>query len=158
MKKKIVFFGMVIFIIMINTNVNAKYLLEYTHTIANIQIDQIPPKVELISAINTQTANETYENQTNSLIVTIKIIEKNIQKNNFNQNYVEVLVGDKKLEPEKYEIIKVEQTSKIVLYNIKLHKIVGEENLKIKVKEGTIEDISNNKNQEQIFVIGIKSK
>lgn len=157
MKKKIVFLGTFIIIIIMNTNVNAKYLIEYTNTVANIQIDQIPPKVELVSIINTHTAYKTDGNQTNSITVTIKIVEKNIQKNNFNQNYVDILVGNKKVEPEIYEIIKIEETSKMVLYDIKLHKILGDGKLKIKVKEGAIEDISNNKNKEELFELDIKN-
>ena len=49
MKKKIVFLFIIIGIIMITPNIYAKYIIEYTNTVAKINVDMILPKIELIS-------------------------------------------------------------------------------------------------------------
>ena len=151
MKKKIAFLLTFIIIVLINTNIYAKYVIEYTNTVANIKIDTIPPSIQLISINNTNTLYEGYANQTHTITARIKVLEKNIKENNFNTDNIEILVGDIKTIPDVYEIKKVVGSSKMIIYEIKLNKILGNGKLKIKVREGTIEDISNNKNKEETF-------
>lgn len=151
MKKRIVFLLTFILIIILNTSVNAKYVIEYTNTVANIQIDAVPPKIELMSVINNNTYHNGYANRTHTITAKIKVIEKNIKENYFDQKHIDILVGETVVAPEVYEIRRTVQTSKIIIYEIKLNKIVGDGKLKIKVKKGTIKDISDNVNQEEVL-------
>lgn len=156
MKKRVVFILTFLSIIIITTNIYAKYVIEYTNTIAKIKIDLISPKIELMMIQNTNTQYENYANKTHTITVKIKVIENNILENNFNKENVKILVEDKEVIPGNFEIKKVIQTSKMSVYEVILNKILGEGALKIKVKEGTIKDISNNINQETIINTGIQ--
>ena len=61
-------------IICININIYAKYIFDATYTIANIDIDRNPPKIELVSLENTNTGYEKYANQTHTITAKIKVI------------------------------------------------------------------------------------
>ena len=69
MKKKIAFLLTFIIIVLINTNIYAKYVIEYTNTVANIKIDNIPPSIQLMSINNTNTLYGGYANQTHTIKV-----------------------------------------------------------------------------------------
>ncbi len=138
-------------IICININIYAKYIFDATYTIANIDIDRNPPKIELVSLENTNTGYEKYANQTHTITAKIKVIEKNIIENNFGKEKIKILIQEKEVNPEIYEIKEVEKNSESIIYQIKLSKLTGNGKLKIVVKEGTIKDKSDNINKETIF-------
>lgn len=156
MKKRIVFLLTFLSIIIISTNIYAKYVIEYTNTIAHIKVDLIPPKIELMMIQNTNQLYENYANQTHTITVKIKVIESNIVENYFNQENVKILVGDKVVIPEIFEIRKSIGTRKMIIYDVKLSKVLGDGILKIKIKEGTIKDISDNINKETIVNTNIQ--
>ena len=65
----------------------SKYIIEETHTIANINIDKSKPKIELISVTNTNKNYEQYANHTHTLTFKFKAIEDNLKINNIIDSY-----------------------------------------------------------------------
>ena len=139
-----------IIIIMVNTNVYAKYAIEYTNTIAKINIDKTPPKIEIISIENSNLLHTNTANRTDTIKIKIQVIENNIKENNFNKNKIEIYVEDKQVFPEDYQISQLAEKDKII-YEISLSKILENGKLKIKIPKGTISDIYDNVNQEKII-------
>lgn len=148
MKRKLILlfaFAIIIF----NESSYAKYVMEYETTIAKIEIDTIPPKVEV-------TSIESKENKKSSssiydINVKVKIIENNIKENKFNKNQISIMIGNIELNRERYEINQISQTKGIIMYEIKLYGINKQEALQILIPEGTVKDFSDNKNQEKII-------
>ena len=62
-RRKILYlFITILFFVSINTISNAKYIMDSTMNVANLNIDQIKPKIELISIQNTNVNYEKYAN------------------------------------------------------------------------------------------------
>ena len=138
-------------IICMNINIYAKYIFDATYSIANIDIDRNPPKIELVSLENTKTRYEKYANKTHTITAKIRVTEKNIIENNFGKEKIKILIQEEEVNPEIYEIKEVEKNSESKIYQIKLSKLIGNGKLKIVIKEGTIKDKSDNINKEIIF-------
>lgn len=154
MKKIIIFLFIVIAIMGISTINYAKYIIEYINIIAKIEIDAQIPQIELIDTKNNNLYNK-YANNTHTITMQIKVTENNIKENYFNKQNVKVIVGEKEVFPEIFEIKVRANTEKFIIYEIKLNKILGDGELKLKVEEGTIIDISDNKNEEIIITTNI---
>ncbi len=138
-------FVMIIF----NETSDAKYVMEYETTIAQINIDTILPKVEVIRI-------ERKENKKNSssvydINVKVKIIENNIKENNFNKNQISIKMGEIEFDKKLYEVHPIAQTNNIIMYEIKLEGIDTKGTLQIFIPKGTVKDFSNNENQEKII-------
>ena len=138
-------FVMIIF----NETSDAKYVMEYETTIAQINIDTILPKVEVIRI-------ERKENKKNSssvydINVKVKIIENNIKENNFNKNQISIKMGEIEFDKKLYEVNPIAQTNNIIMYEIKLEGIDTKGTLQIFIPKGTVKDFSNNENQEKII-------
>lgn len=148
MKRKLILlfaFAIIIF----NESSYAKYVMEYETTIAKIEIDTIPPKVEVTSMEskeNKKSASSIYD-----INVKVKIIENNIKENKFNKNQISITIGNIELNRELYEINQISQTKGIIMYEIKLDGIDIKGMLQILIPEGTVKDFSDNKNQEKII-------
>ena len=156
MKKKLVFLFIFLFLVLASSNIYAKYMIEYTNTVANIKIDTVVPQIQLANISNTNKISKNCASRNHTLKIRIRIIEKNIKENNFNIDNVKIMVGEKEILPGQFEIEKISQTNQRILYALKLSQIVEEGELKIKIKEGTIVDISGNKNNETILNSNIK--
>ena len=142
----------IVFIIIFNKNIYAKYVMEYKSTIAIIQIDTILPKIELLDIKN---VNEFYKqdiNKTENVIIQIKVIENNIKEDNFQANNIIILQEDKQIEP-KIEINKNIQTDSQIVYEINISELISIQKLKVKIPKGIIKDISGNENEEKVFEI-----
>lgn len=148
MKRKLILlfaFAIIIF----NESSYAKYVMEYETIIAKIEIDTIPPKVEVTSMEskeNKKSASSIYD-----INVKVKIIENNIKENKFNKNQISITIGNIELNRERYEINQISQTKGIIMYEIKLDGIDIKGMLQILIPEGTVKDFSDNKNQEKII-------
>ncbi len=140
----------------INITIYAKYIFEATYTVASIDIDRNPPKIELLSLENTNTGYEKYANQTHTITAKVKVTEKNIIENHFGKEKVKILIQETAVNPEIYEIKELERNNESIIYQIKLSKLTGNGKLKIVVEEGTIKDKSDNINEETIFDTGIQ--
>ena len=144
MKKIAAFLIIFVALLGINTAVYGKYVIEYTNTIANIDIDRNPPKIEMLNIENTNTGYEKYANQTHTITAKIKVTEKNIIQNNFNKDNVQILIGGQVQNIPNMEISQIEKGNDYIIYKVVLQKILGDGILEIKVNAGTIIDKSNN--------------
>lgn len=115
MKRKIAFLFCIIIIIFCKENY-AKYIVEQTILIAEINIDTIFPEIELISI------TETPEKEQYKVNFQIKVVENNIKINKFNKENIVARIGEKKIENEEYELNKVYEGEKFILYEIKLKR------------------------------------
>ena len=115
MKKKIAFLFCVIIIVFCKENY-AKYIVEQTILIAEINIDTIFPEIELISI------TETPEKEQYKVNFQIKVVENNIKINKFNKENIVARIGEKKIENEEYELNKVYKGEEFILYEIKLKR------------------------------------
>ena len=115
MKRKIAFLFCVIIIVFCKENY-AKYIVEQTILIAEINIDTIFPEIELISI------TETPEKEQYKVKFQIKVVENNIKINKFNKENIVARIGEKKIENEEYELNKVYEGEKFILYEIKLKR------------------------------------
>lgn len=144
------------FIISINSFINAKYVIKNEICIANLNIDNTKPDLELVSINNTNTEYEEYANNTHSITIDVKIVEKNIKNINFNQEYVKVKVENNYVSCEKITFEKVKDTVDGPIYQIKLNSIDGNGKLKIEILEGTVIDkgeLTNDKKQFDTKII-----
>ena len=148
LKKILLLIIIFITVISMNSFVQGKYIFEYTSTVAKIDIDRNPPKIELISISNTNTGYEKYANKTHTITVKVKVIEKNIKENLFNKNTIIANIENTRVNPEQLEIKEIEKTSDSIVYDIILKQLNGNGDLVIKIPEGTIVDKSYNVNQE----------
>lgn len=115
MKRKIAFLFCVIIIVFCKEN-HAKYIVEQTILIAEINIDTIFPEIELISI------TETPEKEQYKVNFQIKVVENNIKINKFNKENIVARIGEKKIENEEYELNKVYEGEEFILYEIKLKR------------------------------------
>lgn len=115
MKRKIAFLFCVIIIVFCKENY-AKYIVEQTILIAEINIDTIFPEIELISI------TETPEKERYKVNFQIKVVENNIKINKFNKENIVARIGEKKIENEEYELNKVYEGEEFILYEIKLKR------------------------------------
>ena len=115
MKRKIAFLFCVIIIVYCKENYS-KYIVEQTILIAEINIDTIFPEIELISI------TETPEKEQYKVNFQIKVVENNIKINKFNKENIVARIGEKKIENEEYELNKVYEGEKFILYEIKLKR------------------------------------
>lgn len=115
MKRKIAFLFCVIIIVFCKENY-AKYIVEQTILIAEINIDTIFPEIELISI------TETPEKEQYKVNFQIKVVENNIKINKFNKENIVARIGEKKIENEEYELNKVYEGEKFILYEIKFKR------------------------------------
>lgn len=156
MKKVVIFLFIMCTIIAINSNVQAKYVIEYNNKIADIKIDTVAPIIIMNSITNSNAGYPKYANKTHVITLIVNVRERNVKENKFNKENVKILVGEKENIPQSYEIEELFNTGKSISYKITLSGIIEEGKIKVKVPKGTIIDISNNENQETIMDTGIE--
>ena len=146
MIKRIIVIFVFIFLISLGISiykVNAKYSFYKEFIIANINIDTINPKIELMNIKNTlykENGKELY-----SVNIQIKVIESNIKINNINK--IQIKVDGK--ENQNYKINRLENISDEILYEIDLKDLSKNQKIEIYIPKETIIDNSNNTNDEK---------
>ena len=148
--KNISFILILVIFIGISDISDGKYILKQTNIVANINIDRTLPKIELISI---KDIIIKYKNNTHTIIVQIKVIEKNIKTNKFNTENVKTLIEEQEINEKQMEIKQVDIKNDYIIYEVILKDINDNVNLKIKIPEYTIIDNSNNTNEEKIIHI-----
>ena len=108
MKKIITFLFVFLISIFICINSYAKYVIENTSLVANINIDGEIPKIEFLSVSNTNEGYNKYANKTHTIIVEFRIKEKNIKKNNIEAG-IKFFLDDIQFNPSGKEIKKKEE-------------------------------------------------
>lgn len=129
-------------ILLINTFVKAKYIIQNEFCIANLNIDRTKPYIELININNTNTGYEKYANNTHVITINVKIVEKNIENLYFDKEHVKIKVGDNYIDNEKMMLAKIKEEEGNQIYEIKLKNIEGNGNLKVELLEGLVIDKS----------------
>lgn len=145
-------FSVLIFILNITQKANAKYLAEETYIVAHVNIDVSAPKIELID-IKSEIKEDM--NQTSIIDIELKLTEKNILKNNFTKESIEILVADKAVIPHFYEVKEIQKENEFILYQLKIKGIKEKGYLNLKIKEGCVIDKSQNFNKEVILKTNI---
>ena len=77
MKKVVIFLFIMFIIIATNSNVQAKYVIEYNNKIADIKIDTVEPTIVMRNVTNSNTSYPKYANKTHTITLVIHVKEKN---------------------------------------------------------------------------------
>ncbi len=153
MNKKI-FISFIIFMVLLIIPVFyqstfCKYIFNYSFISTKIQIDR-KPEIEVISTSNTNTNYEQYANNTHTITLTVKITENNIVTNNFNSNYIKILVNNEYVYPT-VKINLLSNNNGELIYTISISNLNSNGLLDVIFPEGIIQDISGQKNDFQKF-------
>ena len=98
------FFCVFIVIVLISLNCYAKYVIESNIEVATIKIDGERPIIELVEIENSNNKYPQYASERHTIKAKIKVIEKNIQRNNFDKNRIKIIVGENAIVPQIYQI------------------------------------------------------
>ena len=149
----------ILFLISINTISNAKYILDSTIQIANLDIDQTKPKIELIDVQNTNKNYEKYANKEHTISLIVKITEKNIKDISLDKNNLELtLIQDNEnriVSEYELKVSKIEQNEENYIYQIDITGLKENGIFNVKIKEGAIIDKSDLKNEIMNIDTGI---
>lgn len=155
MKKRVVFLFIIVMIIFMQEKSFAKYVIEYTNQVAQISIDTKKPEIKLFGYRNTNSY-KAYANKTHKLTIRIQVLESNVKENYFDIEHVKVLVGGKVTIPKSYTIKKSVGSTKMTVYDLEMSGLEGDGILQVEVPEGTVIDISDNRNENTIVDTGIQ--
>ena len=131
---------LIICITLISTKIYAKYIFQNEFCVANLDIDRTKPKIEVINIQNSNVNYEGYANKTHTIVIELKIIEKNIKDVFLNNDYVKVKIGDKYINYADVKLKKIKDIENGMIYNIELSKLDGNGNLKVDILDGAIVD------------------
>lgn len=146
MIKKIIVIFVFIFLISLGISiykVDAKYSFYKEFIIANINIDTLDPKIELMNIKN--TSYKENEKELYNVNIQIKVIESNIKINNINK--IQINVDGK--ENENYKINRLENITDEIVYEINLKDLFKNQKIEIYIPKETIIDNSSNTNDEK---------
>ena len=150
LKKTICFLFVFFLIISIYKACYAKYIIEDTKVVADINIDGKKPKIEIINVSNTNEKHNKYANKTHIITINLRVEEKNIKENNL-ENNIEFLLGDTKINQINWKTNKKIIEGDYIYYNISVTNIKGNGMLKIKIPQDTVIDKANQGNDEYIY-------
>lgn len=155
-KRKAIMLPIIFFIVIgIGNVVYGKYITNSIFTIAKVNVESKPPEIKFMGVTNSNTGYEAYANKTHILNVKLKVIEQNIKTNNFNKNYIEILVNGVAQNVGVFEIQELERKDDYIVYNLKLSGIDGNGDLSIRINKGAIIDKYGNQNISTRFVLNI---
>lgn len=132
-------------------NSYSKYLFDNTFLVANIQIDNSPPEIELISFSNSNTPYPSYASKTHTITAKVKVIEEHIADVNFDSSHIKVKVGDKIVSVKFEKISYTSPNSKERIYEIVFTNIPNDGNLSLCFLENSVVDKSNQGNSPKTF-------
>lgn len=126
-----------IFVVLIDTIINAKYIVQNEFYIANIDIDRTNPKIELLSVTNTNNDYKNYANKIHTIAVTVQIVDENLKSVFCDKEHIKLKVDDVYISSESLQITKVNGKNE---YEIKLKDIKENGRLKVEFVEGVAID------------------
>ncbi len=153
MKKLIVFLFVIFMVSLLCVNSYAKYVVDNTLLVADINIDGEIPKIEFINVSNTNEKYNKFANKTHTITIELGVKERNIKEENTLDN-IKFLLDNEEFKPKNKNVTK-KSMGEYVYYTITLTGITGNGRLKLKVPEGSVVDIANQVNKEAIFDTGI---
>lgn len=132
------------------TNIYAKYVMQNEFNIANVSIDRTRPKIELISIQNSDENFKNYANKTHVVVAKIKVIDKNLESVNLDENHFKIKAGDKFINDVSFECGQVQELEDGKIVEIQLSNLNVNGMLKLVFTEGFAEDDGklNNVNTE----------
>lgn len=154
-KNFIILFVIFYILLGIGNIVYGKYISNDTFTVAKINIESTPPQIKFEDLTNSNKGYEEYANKTHIINLKLKVIENNIKTNNFNKDYIEILVGNKLTKISGLEIKEVERKEDYIIYNLKITGIEGNGGLGVRIKQGAIIDKAGNQNKSISFLLNI---
>ena len=143
-KKNIMLLIFILIILGIQNIVYGKYVNERVFKIGEINIDRNPPKIELISIENSNQQYPGYASKLHEISIKIKIIEKNIKNISITKENISLILGEELIDDYNITINEVENGEGYKIYKININNILGDGELKFKIKQGSIIDKSNN--------------
>ena len=140
-----IWFTVLILIMLLTIESNAKYVLNSNATAAILNIDRTKPVIEVVGIKSDTT--------TTNIITTIRVLDKNI-KNNIDIKKINVIVDNKTIECSK-EIINTKKIENGTEFDIMISNIKKDKIIKLNLLEGFIKDESGNISQEIEYEIKI---
>ena len=153
MKKLIVFLCIFLTIGLLCISSYAKYVIENTSLVANINIDGEIPKIEFLSVKNSNEKYNKYANKTHTITIELRVKERNIKKDNTKAN-IKFLLDDTEFRPRTWELSR-RKSGEYVYYKITLYEISGNGKLIIKIPNGSVIDTVDQVNEEAVLDTGI---
>lgn len=153
MKKLTVFLCIFLTMSFLCVNSYAKYIIENTSLVANINIDGEIPKIELLSVDNTNKEHKDYANETHTITIKFAVKERNIKEDYIADN-MKFLLDDKQVYPKTKNIIRRE-TREYVYFTVTLTGITGNGKLRVIIPEGSVIDNGEQINEEAELYTGI---
>lgn len=127
----------------------AKYVIENIHVVAKLNIDRCKPTIELTYIATSNINHLTSANKARLITGHIKVIEKNIVKNNLSPDNISITVGNNLVTPEFKSFSLISQNSTEQIYEFSFVITTGNGSLEIVIPEGIIEDISGLINEQK---------
>ena len=151
------FFLGIFILISINTISSAKYIIENTIDVANMNIDRTKPKIELIEIQNTNTNYPKYANKTHTISFKIKVTEKNIKENDFVKDFFgfKLYENNINIAEDNFSIKEIESTNEGKIYKIDIKGIIGNGKLSMQNKDGAIIEKGGLKSESHNIQTGI---
>lgn len=135
------------FVVSISTTIHAKYIFQNEFYIANINIDRAKPKIKLVSINNSNTGYESYANKTHTIIIKVKITDKNLKDVILDKDHVKIKINDEYVNDADIKSSKIQDITDGGIYQIELSNLDGNGNLKVDILEGTAVDTGELKNE-----------
>ena len=120
---------------------NAKYLMEDTFDIANVNIDRTKPKIEIVDVSNTNVGFEGYANKNHNISVKVKISDKKLSTVNFDNEHVKFKLDNNYIDNSNVIIVNEINNQNEKEYRIEVNGIEDNGRLKIEFLEGLAYDV-----------------
>ena len=143
-------FVILIFAMIFTTKSQAKYVINSNTIAAILNIDRTKPEIKIINAKKTNYNNST---NTSNVIITIRVIDKNVKKQ-IDVSKINVLINNRIIECTK-EIVNLKNIDNGVEFDLLISNIEIDNTIKITLPNGFIEDGSGNTTQESEYEIKI---
>ena len=143
------------FVILIVSTVQAKYVFQYEFYIANLNIDRTRPKIELVEVTNSNASHEYQANKTDSIIIKIKVTDKNLKDVFLNGEYLNVTINDENVDYACIKVDKIEDITDGGIYQIELTNLEGNGVLKVDILEGAAVDTGELKSEKFEIFTGV---
>ena len=118
------------------SNIYAKYVFKNEFCIANINIDRTRPKIEMVYIDNSNVEDKEYANKYNSLLVGLKIIDKNLKEVFLDKKYVNVQIGKKTVDDVNIKISEIKNIKNGKIVDVMLENFQENGVIKLKILGG----------------------
>ncbi len=130
----ILFFSYNLFLLFFNSSF-CKCIFDNELDVAKIHIDTIEPNFELLNIYNSNSQYPSYANKNHIIKIQIKLIEKNILINNFNQNTIKYYIGNQEVFPTYLSFNIIFDSSEYQIYELLITNISFDGSLRIVIPE-----------------------